>query len=911
MIRLRKYFKKYWVLFVLAIACIFGQALSELSLPDYMSNIVTNGIQAGGFDNAVSEVMSTATYDHLMLFVSGKNKTLIKKSYQFTKAEDVKASLYKTYTKAKGQDLYILKSGVNKDKLNDAMVKGMLIVYSLDTMDKDSSSYKKFMKQINKNLDKAESGYNKGLKGYNKGVKGYTTGLSGYKKGVSGYQTGVAQYNKMKKAAAGYDSAIAKLNASFGSESKAKAMQAALTAQIAATTDPMTKAQLQGQLKGVTAGVTAYGKLSQLAKLKASLPAMKKKLDAAKVKLDAAKKKLDAAKEKLASAKKKLDAAKAKIDKARANAKSGNFYYFLDAMTQKQRNKMFESVDKQMKTMGESTMKIAAGKAVKNEYKKLGVNTDKIQTNYIITAGVQMLVIALLGSIAAIVAALFASRVGSGVARDLRRDLFGKVESFSNAEINRFSTASLITRSTNDITQVQNVTIMFIRLVCFAPIMGIGGLIKAVNNSPAMTWVIVLVLVVLFVIMGMTMGIAMPKFKIIQSLIDKLNLSMRENLSGLLVIRAFGNEEESERRFDASNEDLTKVNLFVNRVMVSLIPMMMFVMNGVTLLIVYVGAKQIDLGNISIGQMMAFLQYGMMIIMSFLMVSMIAIMIPRASVSGKRIAEVLETKPEIVDPVTPMAFVESKRGVIEFDHVTFSYPGASEPVLNDITFTANPGETTAFIGSTGSGKSTLINLIPRFYEATQGSVKVDGVDIKNVKMHDLRERIGVVPQKGLLFSVTIRSNLTYGAHDATDEDLEKVAEVSQSKEFISTKEEGLDAPISQGGTNVSGGQKQRLAIARALAKNPEILIFDDSFSALDFKTDAALRKELNAMCAKTKNTVLLVGQRIASIMNAQQIIVLDEGKIVGKGTHDELMKNCKVYQEIAYSQLSKEELGNE
>ncbi|MFR1757458.1 MAG: ABC transporter ATP-binding protein, partial [Thomasclavelia spiroformis] len=405
--------------------------------------------------------------------------------------------------------------------------------------------------------------------------------------------------------------------------------------------------------------------------------------------------------------------------------------------------------------------------------------------------------------------------------------------------------------------------------------------------------------------------IVMPKFKIVQSLIDKLNLTMRENLSGMLVIRAFGNEEHSEQRFDKANSDLTKVNLFVNRTMVSMMPIMMFIFNIVSLLIVYYGAKQIDLGNIAIGQMMAFMQYAMQIIMSFLMIAMIAIMLPRASVAANRIYEVLSMEVKISDPKNPESFDENKKGLVEFKNVTFKYPGANEAVLENISFTAKPGETTAFIGSTGSGKSTLINLIPRFYEVTDGKIEVDGVDIRNVNQHDLRDKIGLVPQKGLLFSGTIRSNLTYGAPEASDEELEEVIKIAQAKEFIDQKEKRLDDPISQGGTNVSGGQKQRLAIARAIAKKPEIFIFDDSFSALDFKTDAKLRNELNKMIEKTRSTVLIVGQRIASIMSANQIIVLDEGKIVGKGTHDELMKNCKVYQEIAYSQLSKEELGHE
>ena len=638
---------------------------------------------------------------------------------------------------------------------------------------------------------------------------------------------------------------------------------------------------------------------------------MKSQSSTIKKQLDQAKEKVASAKPQLDESKKKLDDAKAQIDDMETHLNNGDIYYFIGSMGEDERNKMFESVDKQMKTMGESTMKIAAGEGVKAEYKKLGADINKVQNQYIAHKGIQMLAIALLGAVASICVAFLASKLGASVARDLRLAVFKKVESFSNTEFNKFSTASLITRSTNDIVQIQMVLVIIVRMCMLAPINGIGGIMKAVKNSPSMTWMIFLVVIIIFGVLGVTFSIAMPKFKIIQQLIDKLNLAMRENLSGILVIRAFGNEEESEKRFDQANKDLTGTNLFVNRVMVSLMPIMMFIMQGMTLLIIYFGAKQVDLGHIAIGEMMAFLQYAMIIVMSFLMVAMIAVMLPRASVAANRVAEVLNTEPTIENPEQSTSFDEDKKGLIEFKHVSFKYPGADEPVLTDIDFTARPGQTTAFIGSTGSGKSTLINLIPRFYDVTEGEVTVDGVDVRHVSMHDLRDRIGVVPQKGLLFSGTIESNIKYGAPDLSDEELAEVIDVAQAKEFIETKPLGVKEPISQGGTNVSGGQKQRLAIARALAKNPEILIFDDSFSALDFKTDATLRKRLGEMTAKTHNTVLIVGQRIASIMHADQIIVLDEGKIVGKGTHEQLMKTCSVYQEIALSQLSKEELDNE
>ncbi|MFR2504202.1 MAG: ABC transporter ATP-binding protein, partial [Coprobacillus cateniformis] len=460
------------------------------------------------------------------------------------------------------------------------------------------------------------------------------------------------------------------------------------------------------------------------------------------------------------------------------------------------------------------------------------------------------------------------------------------------------------------ITQVKMLVIMLLRIVLFAPMMGIGALYKALTHSTSMTWIIFMILIVISVVLFILIKVVMPKFKVIQSLIDRLNLTMRENLTGVLVIRAFGNEKHSEERFDGANDDLTKVNLFVNRAMATLMPIMMFIMNIAAVLVVWVGAKQMDLGNIAIGEMMAFIQYTMNIIMSFLFIAMIFIMIPRASVAAGRVYDVLSTELKIKDPDVAEDFYASKKGLVEFKNVTFQYPGAHEAVLSDINFTAKPGQTTAFIGSTGSGKSTLINLIPRFYDVTEGEILVDGVDVRKVKQHDLRELIGVVPQKGVLFSGTIRSNLQYGARDASDEDLNEVIRIAQASEFVDDKPKGLSEEISQGGTNVSGGQKQRLAIARALAKNPEILIFDDSFSALDFKTDAILRKELSKLTEKTQNTILIVGQRIASIMDADQIIVLDKGKIVGKGTHEELMKDCQVYQEIAYSQLSKEELAD-
>lgn len=739
MIKLRKYTYKFWLAIVLCIGFVFIQSQSELALPDYMSTIVTNGIQAGGFDTSIAEVMSADMYQHLLIFTHDKQKKVIESSYTFKKYNQLDKDIKTKFPQMK--DGYVLKklSLEEQKELEIALIKPMLMVSAIDSMDPHSLEYKEKFGHIPEGID---------------------------------------------------------------------------------------------------------------------------------------------------------------------------IYQAISMMNQNTKDQMTQQIDSQIEAMGESTMLIAAGNGVKNEYIKLGADVDAVQNDYIFLAGLKMLGIALLGSVAAMASAFLSSRVGSGVARDLRRDVFKKVESFSNTEFNKFSTASLITRTTNDITQVQMLMIMLLRIVLFAPMMGIGSLYKALTHSTSMTWIILMILIVITVILLVLIKVVMPKFKIIQSLIDRLNLTMRENLSGILVIRAFGNEKHSEERFDKANDDLTKVNLFVNRAMATLMPIMMFIMNIATVLVVWVGAQQLDLGNIAIGEMLAFIQYAMHIIMSFLFVAMIFIMIPRASVAAERVYEVLSTKVEIQDPIKPLDFDKNKKGLIEFKDVSFQYPGAQEAVLSHIDFIAEPGKTTAFIGSTGSGKSTLVNLIPRFYDVSEGEIFVDGVNIQQVKQHDLRELIGIVPQKGILFSGTIRSNLQYGAHHASDMELSEVIRIAQAKEFVDDKPQGLDEEISQGGTNVSGGQKQRLAIARALAKNPEILIFDDSFSALDFKTDAILRKELNQLTKKTKSTVLIVGQRIASIMDADQIIVLDNGKIVGKGTHDELLKSCQVYQEIAYSQLSKEELAN-
>ena len=544
---------------------------------------------------------------------------------------------------------------------------------------------------------------------------------------------------------------------------------------------------------------------------------------------------------------------------------------------------------------------------VKSFYQNLGADTDAIQTNYIIKDGLKMLGLTVLLTCCAIGAGFCLARMGAGVGRDLRRDVFTKVTYFNNSEMDQFSTASLITRSTNDIIQIQNFLSMGLRMMCFAPIMGIGGIIMGLSTCVSLAWVLALALIVMLGLIVTLFSVALPRFKKMQSLIDKLNLVSREELSGIMVVRAFANQSFMQQRFDKANKDLTSNTLFVNRAMATMMPAMMFVMNGISLLIVWFGGKQIAESNLQVGDMMAFIQYAMHVIMSFLFISMMFIMVPRASVSADRISEILETKNKVDDPAQPRHFDGKVKGLVEFKNVSFRYDGADADVLENISFTARPGETTAFIGSTGSGKSTLINLIPRFYDATKGSITIDGIDVRELNQQELRDNIGYVPQKGLLFSGTIASNLRYGDENAPIEELEKSAEVAQATEFISELEKGFDTEISQGGTNVSGGQRQRLSIARALVKKAPIYIFDDTFSALDFKTDAKLRKALKTYTENS--TVFIVAQRVSTIMQAEQIVVLDEGRIVGIGKHQDLLKNCSTYREIAESQLSKEELA--
>ena len=560
--------------------------------------------------------------------------------------------------------------------------------------------------------------------------------------------------------------------------------------------------------------------------------------------------------------------------------------------------------------LGTSTVSSMSSQFLKKEYTDLGMDMEKIQQDYIISSGIKMLGYALASAVCAILVGFLASRIAAGFSKNLRQSVFEKVTHFSNENLNTFSTSSLITRTTNDIQQLQMTIVMFLRIVMYAPIIGVGAILHVIESGANMTWILALCVVVILSVVLLIFMIVMPKFKVMQKMIDKMNSVVRELLDGMLVIRAFNNEKIEEEKFDKANSDITSISLFTTRAMAIMMPIMMFLMNATTLMILWFGSKQVDAGIIQVGSIMAFMQYAMQVIMAFLMITMVTIMLPRANVSAQRIQEVLSSEFTVTDKENTCDFSSSMRGVVSFNNVSFRYPGADEDVLSDISFSTKPGQTTAFIGSTGSGKSTLINLVPRFYDVTSGSICVDGVDIRDVKQADLRSRIGYVPQKGMLLSGDIESNLLYSKKDASENDIQSALDISQSSEFVNKKPEGIHSEINQGGTNVSGGQRQRLSIARAIVRKPEIYIFDDSFSALDFKTDAKLREALAASCKETKSTVLLVAQRISSILHADQIIVLDEGKMVGKGTHEELMESCKVYQQIASSQLTKEELAN-
>ena len=608
-------------------------------------------------------------------------------------------------------------------------------------------------------------------------------------------------------------------------------------------------------------------------------------------------------------AKKQQEEMQAQIEAQMQKIDEADMFEILGMLSEDQREEMVAQIAEKMDDMPDSIVEQAATAYIKTVYEKLGMDTEQIQNSYILRTGAKMIGLAFLGMLASVMVGLLASRVAARTGRDLRSRVFKKVVGFSNAEFDHFSTASLITRSTNDIQQIQMLVVMLLRMVMYAPIMAAGGIIKVFRTNVDTSWIIGLAVVLILLLVLVLFIVAMPKFKILQNMVDRLNLVTREILTGLSVIRAFSTEKYEEKRFDKANKDLMKTNLFVNRAMTFMMPVMMLVMNGITILIVWNGAHGIDNGNMQVGDMMAFIQYTMQIIMSFLMICMVSIMLPRAAVAADRVDEILASKTAIEDPENPETLPAGSKGEVVFDHVNFRYPGAEEDVLHDIHFTAKPGQTTAIIGSTGSGKSTLVNLIPRFYDVTGGRILIDGTDIREITQHELRDKLGYVPQKGVLFSGTIESNILYGNPDGTKAEMEEAASIAQATEFIEEKRKKYDSPIAQGGTNVSGGQKQRLSIARAIAKKPDVFIFDDSFSALDYKTDVTLRAALKE---KTQDsTVIIVAQRISTILHAEQIIVLDEGRIAGIGTHKELLKNCDAYYQIASSQLSEKELAGD
>lgn len=745
MLRIFRYLKPYTLSVLVVILLLFGQAMAELSLPNYMSKIVNIGIQQGGIENAVPEVLRSSQLERMLLFLTPDEQAAVR-----------------------------------------------------------------------------------------------------------------AAYTPLEPSSPAYDRLIRRFPAAVSGETLARVD---LTPEQIETLNPLSGRAL-----------LAVSMLEQAASDPAKAAALSQQSG---------------------------------MDLSRLPA-GADVFALLHQLPPERLQQMVSIVRARFDALDSSMITQAAAAAVKTEYIALGADAQKLQTAYILRIGGKMLLLTLMVALAVIIISLLSARTGAGFARDLRSDIFSKVASFSKAEFESFSTASLITRSTNDVTQMQMVTTMGMRMLFFAPMMAVGAIIRAVEKSPSMTWIIALGVGTLLVMVITIFSVSLPRFQRIQTLIDRLNLVTRENLSGIMVIRAFNSQEFELKRFDKANIDLTENSLFVGRVMVTLFPLMTLIMSGLSLLIIWVGSHQVAASALQVGDMMAFLQYAMQVVFSFLMISMMFIFLPRAAVSGRRIDEVLRVEPAIKDPPQPKPFDSNSRGLVEFRNVSFRYPNAEENVLCNISFTARPGETTAILGGTGSGKSTLVNLIPRFFDVSEGEIYVDGVDVREVAQADLRQRIGYIPQHGVLFTGTVASNLRYGNENATAEELAQAAQTAQAADFIAEMEGGMDAPIAQGGTNVSGGQKQRLAIARALLKHPPIYIFDDALSALDYKTDARLRR---ALANETnRSTMLIVTQRVSTIKHAEQIVVLDDGEIVGKGTHDQLMQSCETYREMVASQLSGEEL---
>jgi ATP-binding cassette subfamily B protein len=745
MLRIFRYLKPYTLSVLVVILLLFGQAMAELSLPNYMSKIVNIGIQQGGIENAVPEVLRSSQLERMLLFLTPDEQAAVR-----------------------------------------------------------------------------------------------------------------AAYTPLEPSSPAYDRLIRRFPAAVSGETLARVD---LTPEQIETLNPLSGRAL-----------LAVSMLEQAASDPAKAAALSQQSG---------------------------------MDLSRLPA-GADVFALLHQLPPERLQQMVSIVRGRFDALDSSMITQAAAAAVKTEYIALGADAQKLQTAYILRIGGKMLLLTLMVALAVIIISLLSARTGAGFARDLRSDIFSKVASFSKAEFESFSTASLITRSTNDVTQMQMVTTMGMRMLFFAPMMAVGAIIRAVEKSPSMTWIIALGVGTLLVMVITIFSVSLPRFQRIQTLIDRLNLVTRENLSGIMVIRAFNSQEFELKRFDKANIDLTEKSLFVGRVMVTLFPLMTLIMSGLSLLIIWVGSHQVAASALQVGDMMAFLQYAMQVVFSFLMISMMFIFLPRAAVSGRRIDEVLRVEPAIKDPPQPKPFDSNSRGLVEFRNVSFRYPNAEENVLCNISFTARPGETTAILGGTGSGKSTLVNLIPRFFDVSEGEIYVDGVDVREVAQADLRQRIGYIPQHGVLFTGTVASNLRYGNENATAEELAQAAQTAQAADFIAEMEGGMDAPIAQGGTNVSGGQKQRLAIARALLKHPPIYIFDDALSALDYKTDARLRR---ALANETnRSTMLIVTQRVSTIKHAEQIVVLDDGEIVGKGTHDQLMQSCETYREMVASQLSGEEL---